>query len=128
MIAAAVVMALAAAQTADPALRGLDLEGWDVAQRAGGSLTLTRLALGDQIPGFPQAWVRVEHLGPAAAASTLQRVEFDCAARRMRPVEAYRYASRNLDGEKHPLPLGAKAWRSWQGGIWPRLFAAACDQ
>jgi hypothetical protein len=126
MIAAAVALALAAAQAPD--LHGLDMEGWDVAQRAGGWATLTHLALGDQIPGFPQAWVRTEHLGTAPAASTLQRVEFDCATRRMRFVESYRYASRNLDGDKRPLPFGAKGWRAWQGGIWPRLFVAACDQ
>jgi hypothetical protein len=109
---------------------GLDLEGWDLAGRASvGTLTLTHAALGDQIPNFPQVWIRGEPLGAAPAASTLQLVEFDCQARRMRLRESYRYARRNLTGVRADLFLGKGAWDALTPAPWMEpTFAAACAQ
>jgi hypothetical protein len=127
---AAFLLAAEATKGADPRLTGLDLDGWDVAERgADGALTLTRPALGDQIPGFPQAWIRTERLGPPTAPSTLRRVEFNCAGRQMRVLEAYSYPLRNLAGDKHQLPLDRPGWRPLPAGVWPKpTFEAACNQ
>ncbi len=125
MITAAVAFFLAvAAPDADPRLSGLDLEGWTVVERGrDGVFTLTRHALGDQIPGFPQVWVRTER----PASSGLELEEFDCAARRMREREGYSYAARNLVGDKHQLFSGKAPWKPLPTGLWSRpIFTTAC--
>jgi len=110
-------------------LPGLDLDGWDVAERhEGGVLTLTHPALGDQIPNLPQVWIRTEPLGPEAKGSSLQLVEFNCAARRMRVREAYTYPLKDLGGRKHRLPTTQETWRPLPAQAWFKpLFDSACE-
>lgn len=131
MIAAALALLLAAAQAStpgDPALSGLDMEGWEVAARgAHGSIVLMHPALGDQIPGLPQIWVRTEPLAPRAAPSDLQRFEVDCRKHRMRLLEAYRYPTRNLKGAKQTLFIGRAPWDGLpMGAQWAPIYATAC--
>jgi hypothetical protein len=108
----------------------MDLDGWDVVElTAGGAVTLSRPELGDQVPNYPQVWIRKEQLGAAAAPSVLDMVRFDCAASKMRVLEAYRYSGRNLDGEKRPLQTRAGPWTPLRGGVWMKaVFVHACDQ
>lgn len=109
MIAAILALNLAAAQASS--MKDLNLQGWDVARVAEGELTLTRVALGDQMPGYPQVWFRVEQMGRGSAVSGLALVEFDCAARRARLLEQFSYSGANLGGRKRPLFVGRAAWR-----------------
>ncbi len=119
---------IATAPPPDPRLAGMDTDGWEVVQKtAAGTFTLTRPALGDQIPGFPEVWIRTERLGAAPATSTLLLIELDCAGRRMRPREGYGYDAKDLHGARRPLFKGAKAWRPVPTGLMQKpVFTNAC--
>lgn len=124
MIAVALVFALSSIQPS--VLSGLERDGWDVTRlSAQGELTLTRVALGDQNPGFPQVWIRTEQLGRADASSDLDLLEFDCAAKRTRLLESFSYGAANLGGGKRQLFLGRKPWRPVQALI-GATFAKTC--
>ena len=124
MLVAALVLTLTAVEA--PVLNGLERQGWDVARLSDvGQLTLTRVALGDQIPGFPQVWFRTEQLGRPAASSDLRLVEFDCAAKRTRLLEQFSYSAANLGGRKRQLFLGRAAWRRVEVVAEP-TFARTC--
>ncbi len=119
---------LVATAPRDPRFAGLDLEGWDMVQLAGGVLTLSHGALGDQIPNLPEVWIRSEPIG-VRAPSSLERVQFDCAAHRMRVMEAYSYARRDLEGQRRTLVLRHEAWRPLPDGLMAQpIFTTACLQ
>jgi hypothetical protein len=112
----------------DPRLAGMDTDGWEMVQKtAAGIFTLTRPALGDQIPGYPQVWIRTERLGAPPETSALLLLELDCVGRRMRPLEGYGYDAKNLQGDKRPLFKGKKAWRAVSPGTLAKpVLANAC--